>query len=166
MSTTFEMLRIGADYNLQHAEALYADIAAEQMTTQPGVVNHPAWTLARLLHYQPSIFSLIRGEAVDDPGHHPDASTYDAGSTPTADPTVYPSKDALLERFRANHRVIAASLQHAQPDVLSAPPGLARWVTPFETILHALIYLLVFHEAEHLGQVAAWRRAMGMPPAA
>ncbi len=166
MSTALEILRAGAQINLAHAQALLADIPAAQMAAQPGgVVNHPAWTLAHLLHYHPAILSLARREPVADPGQHALAKQYDAGSTPVAELSRYPGKGELLERFCTSHARIAAALRDTTAKTLVSPPGLARWVQPFGTTQYALTYLLVFHEAEHLGQLAAWRRALGLPPA-
>ena len=35
----------------------------------------------------------------------------------------------------------------------------------FPTLGHALVHVLVGHTAAHVGQLADWRRAMGLPPA-
>jgi len=147
------------------AERLLADIDRKRMSMQPaGVVNHPAWTLAHLIHYHPAILALIRGQAVPDPSMHPDARRFDAGSVPVDDPSLYPNKSQLLDRFRDGHRRIDAALRDAPEDRWSQPPDLARWAEGFGTTAHVLQYLMVHHEAEHLGQLAAWRRAMGFGP--
>jgi len=43
-------------------------------------------------------------------------------------------------------------------------PGLDHWAEEVGITARVLQYLMVFHEAEHLGQLAAWRRAMGLGP--
>lgn len=158
MSPT-HLLIAGWQHNLDLAERLYADIPDHPMTSQPGgLPNHPAWTLAHLLHYHPAILALARGETVSDPGEHPDAHRYDAGSTPVDDPAAYPPKAELLDRYRRNHDAVAQALRDAPADRLDQQPGLARWVRTFPTTGAALQYLMVFHEAQHLGEVTAWRR--------
>ncbi|HJY31210.1 MAG TPA: hypothetical protein VJ306_24450, partial [Pyrinomonadaceae bacterium] len=34
----------------------------------------------------------------------------------------------------------------------------------FPTIRHALTQVLIGHTANHIGQLSAWRQAMGLPP--
>lgn len=154
----------GWHLNLAKAEALLADIPPDQITRQsPEVVNHPAWTLAHLIHYHPAIISLARGEAVADPATAPHAERYDAGSTPVDDPSLYPAKDALLAQYRAGHEEVVKLLKTAPSGRLTQPPGLPRWEQAFGTTRHALVYLMHYHESLHLGQVMVWRRAMGRP---
>jgi len=89
---------------------------------------------------------------------------FDAGSIPTDAPSGYPAKPELLERYREGHQDIERALRDAPPGRLEQPPGLERWAEGFGGTGHALQYLMVHHEAEHLGQIAGWRRAMGFGP--
>ncbi len=165
MSDVAELLIAGWLLNLKKAEELLADISADEMTRQPhGVVNHPAWTLAHLIHYHPAITSLARGQAVADPAAAPNANRYDAGSTPVDDPSLYLAKDALLARYRSGHAEVTKLLETAPPERLLQPPGLPRWEQAFTTTRHALVYLMHYHESLHIGQIMVWRRAMGRPP--
>jgi len=164
-TTCIDVLIGGWRDNLELAERLFRTISDEQMTAQPdGVVNHPAWTLAHLIHYYPAILSLAEGREILDPGKHPDAPRYDAGSAPVDDPSEYPSRSELLTRYRRGHEDVERALVGADLVLLERPPGLARWAQGFGSTARALGYLMVFHEADHLGQLAAWRRAMGWPP--
>lgn len=164
MPQSIDLLLAGWQQNLHQAEVLFATIPAERMTEQPRVVNHPAWTLAHLIHYHRPILNLARGEAVQDPGKHSDAPHYDAGSTPVDDLSQYPTKDELLMSFRDGHERIAHALEVAPADLMEQPAGLPRWAESFGATADALGYLMIFHEAVHLGQVMAWRRALGMGP--
>jgi len=164
-TTCIDLLSCGWSANLELAERLLATIADERITTQPaGVVNHPAWTLAHLVHYHPAILALVDGRTVPDPASHPDADRFDAGSTPVDDPSQYPTKAALIRRYRHGHQRIETALGQAPTDRLNQPPGLTRWTEGFGTTARVLQYLMVFHEAEHLGQLVAWRRAMRLGP--
>jgi hypothetical protein len=49
------------------------------------------------------------------------------------------------------------------PAVLERPIPLERWTGRFPRIADATLYLMLSHEAAHLGQVSAWRRAGGRP---
>lgn len=155
-----EMLVSGWRRNLQAVEELFSEVPADRLTHQPGGVNnHPAWTLCHLMHYHPAILSAIQGQAIQDPANHPDAARFDAGSIPADDPAVYPEKNELLNAYRQTHARIAQQLGTASASTLARPPGLARWAEVFNTTAELLVYLMLHHEATHLGQVVAWRRA-------
>ena len=160
-----ELLSAGWQQNRQQLEALFRDIPDDAMTRQAaGAINHPAWTLAHLIHYHPAILSLLRGQPVSDPATARHTERYDAGSTPVDDPSQYPGRDALLTAYRANHDEARQLLETVSTDTLSQPPGLPRWAEGFETTARALVYLMHVHEALHIGQLMVWRRAMGWPP--
>lgn len=162
---TKTLLLVGWRQNFERTETLIESVPAQRMTTQPnGMANHPAWTLAHLIHYHPAILSVVRAEAVSDPGQHPDAPRYDAGSTPIDDPTEYPSKRALMADYRGGHDLVAEALTSMSVAQLQQPPRLARWASHFGDSAELLTYLMIYHEATHLGQIMAWRRLMGWPP--
>lgn len=165
MNNVATMLAYGWGLNLSKLKALLADIAPHAMTHQPaGVVNHPAWTIAHLVHYHPAIVSMLRGEPVADPGLHADASRFDAGSTPVDDAGAYPQKEALLANYRRGHQEAERLLQQIGTDVLHRAPALQRWATAFGNVEKALVYLMLYHESLHIGQIMVWRRAMGLAP--
>jgi len=157
------LLRQGVDSNRKIARHLFATIPAERATEQPaGVVNHAAWTIAHLNHYHPAILDLIQGRAVRDPGQHPDAARYDAGSTPTADPGAYPAWADLAARYNRAHDGIHEALGSVSHQALAQPPKLERWAEAFADTASALQYLLVHHEALHLGALTVWCRVTGL----
>lgn len=157
------LLHQGLVSNREVAQSLFATIPAERATEQPpGVVNHAAWTIAHLNHYHPAIMDLIQGRAVHDPGQHPDAARYDAGSTPIADPGAYPSWGDLVSRYDRAHADILEALGTVSHQTLAQPPGLARWAEAFADTASALQYLVVHHEAIHLGELTVWCRATGL----
>lgn len=155
------LLLSGWRQNAAKVRELMGEVTADNMTMQPeGVVNHPAWTLAHLIHYHPAIFHLALGEAVEDPALEPNAAFYDEGSTPVADTSVYPTRNELLNHYLAGHVRIEKALAHAPESLFAKPPGLARWTKAFATTGDALVYLMLVHESQHVGQMMVWRRAM------
>ncbi len=165
MSEVNTLLMNGWRQNRQQLEALLTDVSTDGMTRQPhGVVNHPAWTIAHLIHYHPAILSLLRGEVVDDPATATDADLYDAGSTPVHDSSLYPDRQTLLERYCNHHEQVIELLAGVESATFDRPPGLPRWAEAFGTTDCALVYLMHVHEAMHIGQIMVWRRAMGWPP--
>lgn len=143
------------------AQSLLKNVAADQYVLQPaGVVNHPAWTLSHLIHYHPAILSLLRNEPVADPANAPNVNLYDEGSTPQPDPTLYLPGDELLAAYLKSHAHVLEALKQAPDECFSQKPGLERWAKAFPTVADNLVYLMLLHESQHLGQVMVWRRAL------
>lgn len=148
-------------YALEYLREQVADLLPADLVAQPpGATNHPAWTIGHLIF----ACELIGGVIGLQPWL-PDGWTkrYGSGSTPTADSGQYESKDDLLAHLRdAQTRVMnaAARLDDAQLDQPFPHPS---YLEVFPTVRHALVQVLVGHTAFHIGQVAVWRKAMGLP---
>jgi len=149
--------------NLMVTEMLVQDLTAEQMTAQPhGLINHPAWNIGHLVKSSHDACQLVGIESSLPDGWE---ETFKAGTPPNPDPGANPTKEELLEQFRACHERISAALPQIDPDTLAKihPDEGARKYFP--TVGDHLIYMMTAHEMDHMGQVAAWRRAMGLKPA-
>jgi len=90
--------------NSDYAARLVSDLSDEQMMLQPApegkaAANHPAWILSHLNVYLPVIASVIQGENFDDPK----SNQFGMDSKPEADPSIYASKDTLINEFVAGH---------------------------------------------------------------
>ena len=164
MTTAIDLLINGWNRNHAKAVELTEHVPNEIATNQlGGIVNHPAWTFAHMNLYHDAILSLACGERINDPGKHPDAPKYDAGSIPVHDPDAYPPLDELVRAYTVKHEQIEATLRDAQPSLLDHPPRLERWAEALGTTGQTLNYLMLYHESTHLGQLMAWRRAAGLP---
>ena len=156
------------DFNLAYARQLVSDLTESQMTTSParGLENHPAFTLGHLViasamvcedlggDYQvPEAWSeLFRRKGPGDP------------RLPNPDGTQYPSKANLLHALEQQHQQIKTLLANITEEKLSKPERW-RFHNYLPTLLDATLFMCVNHEAMHLGQLAAWRRAMALPSA-
>lgn len=148
------------DNNDDYAQRLVADLPDAQMTHQPAAnMNHPAWVLSHLHAYHPVIVALIQGQTFDDPKHHP----FGMQSKPVVDASVYPTKAVLVDAFVQGHAQVKSALAASDSAALNAPVLLDRWKTVMPTVALALGYLMLLHEATHLGQLSAWRRVQGLP---
>jgi len=148
--------------NGDYAERLVADLSPAEMASQPvpGVtLNHPAWALAHLAVYPPVLLDMLEGRVPEDPAGH----QYGRNSRPLDDPAAYPPKDALVAHFLTVRHRLAEAFDRADESRVGAPPTLERWQERFPTIWHVALHLMTSHEATHLGQVSAWRRAGGRP---
>lgn len=148
--------------NLDYARRLAADIPADQMAAQPFPgMNHPAWILGHLAFYGDFAAKLMGlEEPTLDPVFGP---RVDNQSTPAGDPALYPARDELLAAFERGHGRLAEAVAAAGPDQLARPMPIERIRSRFPTVGDMLLYLMTAHEAIHLGQLSAWRRAMGLP---
>ena len=153
--------------NLHIAKRLVADLTAEQMCQQPhGVVNHPAWSLGHLVFSSVGLLKALGhdaslpvgwGEAV--------GAAAGAGGIPSSDPSGFPSKDELLSTLESLHDRVTTAVKAADAATLATPypdEGARKY---FPTIGDHVVFLMTSHEMDHLGQLAAWRRAMGLGPA-
>jgi hypothetical protein len=145
-----------------YVQKLVADLTDADMVSQPvpGVtMNHPAWTLGHLSPYHHVCAAMLMGEPFSDPMH----ATYAKGTKPSTDAAAYPPKATLLTDYLAGHDLLTTALKAADPSVLAKPIPLARWQERFPRIADALLYLMLSHEATHLGQISSWRRAGNRP---
>lgn len=158
-------------WNLEYARALVADLSETQCTESlgPGLENHPAWTIGHLVTGS-DILAFDLGLERDLPeGWRELFQRRGPGDPRLPDPdrNAYPPMEDLLTELERQHLRVEGvwRAKHAAGDAeLSAP---LKW--RFDEALPALndvaLFLAVSHEAMHLGQLAAWRRALGLPSA-
>ena len=150
-------------FNLNLAKRLVGDLTPEQMCGQPhGVVNHPAWSLGHLAGASVGALKALGHEASLPEGW---GDTFKTGGIPSGDPSAYPSKDELLSTLESLHDRVAAAVKAADSATLAAPHPQEGMRKYFPTVGDHVVFLMTSHEMDHLGQLAAWRRAMGLGPA-
>ena len=145
-----------------YARQLVADLSSEEMVSQPvpGVVmNHPAWVFSHLSVYPPVVSAILRGQRFEDPAN----ARFGKNSKPEPKSDVYEPKDELMGRYFAGRNAAAIALRECDAETLGAEPPLERWKGRFLTVADLLMHLMLEHEAQHMGQVSAWRRAGGRP---
>ena len=145
--------------NLKRAGRLVDDLTGEQMVAQPsGVINHPAWTLGHLGATSDALAGML-----GLPSTFPDAwrEACRMGSIPSGDAADYPGKAELLEQLRAQHERVAEAVAAVDAERLQQPTP-PRLRERFPTIGDFAAALMTMHEGHHLGQLAAWRRALGL----
>jgi hypothetical protein len=146
--------------NAEYGVRLVGDLKDEQFVAQPvagRVMNHPAWVLNHLNLYAGIAVKLCRGEAFEDPADHPHGQKSEPLARLDEDPKV------MVATWRTLHDEGTAALARATAALTGAPNPLARWRAMHPTVGDMLVTLMVKHESAHLGQLSAWRRAMGLP---
>ena len=150
-------------FNLGHIERLVKDLTDEQMVGQPnGVVNHPAWTLRHLASSSNFLATTLGLESTTpaewDQGGSP-------GGAPSGNAADYPTKAELLAALKAQHERVDAAVSTADPE-LFAKDAAEEMRSYFPKVGDLIDYMLTAHEGTHIGQISAWRRAMGLKPTA
>ena len=144
---------------LGYGELLLSDVTESEMTAQPvDGMNHPAWVLGHL--------AIAFDRHAEYAGVERELRNWDSlfgmGSTPSADADAYPSKDELLKAWKAAGERFAAAVESANEAALQTPTE-GPLVGPFPTTADFLSFSLTSHTSIHLGQLSAWRKAMGRP---
>lgn len=149
-------------FNLGVAARLVGDLTPEQMVRQPaGVVNHPAWSLGHLAMTANRLAVMFGLESQAPEGW---SQIFATGGVPSGDPSLYPSKEELLAFLTAQHERNTAAVLKADPAWFATPLPDERRRKFFPTVGDMAVMMMTSHEMNHLGQMAAWRRAMGLGP--
>lgn len=145
--------------NLTFTRMLVEDIRPDEMPRQPnGVINHPAWTLGHLSFTADSLGQMLGLESVLPTGWD---DKFKAGF-PTNEPSAYPAKQELLDALAEQHERNTKAFMEANASLFSAPHPDEQTRAVFPTKGDLIIFLMTTHEGNHLGQIAVWRRAMGL----
>lgn len=156
------------NFNRNYAKKLVEDIPQEKMHFKPsaGLDNHPAFTIGHLVTAYANLVNNLTGEFILAPGFKELFLRQGPGdpTLPSPDVQSYPDKDALLKELDAQHERLVNLLQTISPEKLSTPFEW-RLGAHFPTYGDRILFLCANHYAMHLGQLAAWRRAMGMDSA-
>ncbi len=154
------------DFNLLYAKALVEDLSAEQMTFIPaaGLLNHPAFTLGHLVTGSAMMAEDLGAEGYL-PGGWPELFQRKGPNDqtrPDADVTKYPSKNELTLELEKQHEKVKKALTTINADRLNEEVKW-RFGKHMPSMLDLVMFMCISHESMHLGQLAAWRRAMELP---
>lgn len=156
------------NFNRLYAKQLIADVPQEKMNLKPGpgLDNHPAFTIGHLVTAYANLMNNLTGEFILAPGFKEVFLRQGPGdpTLPNEDVSVYPNKEALLKELDAQHERLVNHLR-SLPDAKLNEAFDWRLKAYFPTYGNRIMFLCVNHYAMHLGQLAAWRRAMGMESA-
>ncbi len=151
------------DRTVAFVHELVADLSDDEMIVQPqGVPNHAAWTLGHLVFS----FQAIACELGDAPWLGGEwESRFGYGTAPEKTASQQLGKDALLAALSDASRRLRTALLAAGEAGLAAPVPDVDARRTFPTTGDAVLQVVAAHAAFHAGQLAAWRRAIGRPPA-
>jgi uncharacterized damage-inducible protein DinB len=162
MTMKEDLLRAAA-VNSAYAKKLVADIPDDQMAAQPAPgMNHAAWVLGHLTFVADSMIRVF-----DQPFSMSKEwiELFNLASKPTAERARYPSKAELWDAYEKAYARLTAAVEAASSESLAREFPNPKLRTMLPTVGVAMVHILTSHHALHLGQLSAWRRALGMPPA-
>lgn len=152
------------DFNLAYAKALVIDVPAVLMTHVPaqGFENHPAFTLGHLVSGCAMLVEDLGGK-FEMPNEWESLFRRKGPGDerlPDLDKKKYPAKEILIEALEAQHKKVNALLLNLTTADLTKKITW-RFSNYFPCLEDYVAFMCLQHEAMHLGQLAAWRRAMG-----
>jgi hypothetical protein len=149
-----------------YAEALTKDIPADKFASMPHpTMNHPAFIIGHLSIYPNRLFQILGKpeKVVEKAGF---ADLFAAGKPCVDQPGHYPHKDEIVSYFFERYQAIADEVATLPDETfLGENPMQGRMKELLPNLGSALIFMLHNHTMMHLGQLSAWRRAMGLPSA-
>lgn len=159
----FETERRLYAFLLDYAHSLVADIDDADLARIPiPGMNHPGWILGHL-----ALAADYGVAQLDGTVTLPEtwSKQFGPGSPALFDRAAYPSKDSLIQTHRDAHARLSAASETATPEVMARPHtlSLAFLKGKIDTKGELVSHLMTTHEATHIGQLSAWRRATGRP---
>ncbi|MEM7755389.1 MAG: DinB family protein [Planctomycetota bacterium] len=173
MSLTAAVLARPVGRMIMLAKGLVTDISADRFARfpiadgKPVTINHPAFALGHLVLYPSRIAGVcgLDANTVAPPEGFEDLFAPGVECRDDADGTVYPNKDTMIAAFVDSHERVAELIAGLRDEDLDRELENERYRDAFGTSGGATAFLLGGHAGFHLGQISAWRRAMGMPSA-
>ena len=153
------------DFNLAYAKGLVADLSDEQMTMIPakGLDNHPAWTIGHLVSGSADLARDLGADFQMPVGWDELFVRQGPGDPrkPELDKTRYPPKQMLIAELENQHEKVKRLLKSTEEKRFSEPLTW-RFGNFMPTLGDVVVFMCINHESMHLGQLAAWRRSMGL----
>lgn len=168
MDELVEIISRQLDFNMIYAKRLVVDLNDKMMTHScgAGLENHPAWTLGHLITGAAMNTEDLGGEFIVPNGYEALFLRKGPGDPrkPDTNTALYPKKEELLVEFERQHERLKLQLQKASSLQFNTE---IKWrFAPYLPKTRDLIvFMCTSHESMHLGQLAAWRRAMNLPSA-
>jgi hypothetical protein len=158
---------------LKYAERLLIGIPLPSSARFPTIhdttitINHPVFTLGHLSIYPVQLARLsdLDPAACDVPQKYFDLFKIGTPCLDDKSGDVYPPLSEVTERFFSGMEYFLSKVSEIPNEVLTRPLEDAGRRERFGTLGPFIAYILTAHPMTHLGQLSAWRRCFGLPPA-
>ena len=170
MPTIGPMIAASARLGLGYAERLLKDVRPGQFARLARIgdtvieSNHPAFIYGHLSLYAPRVIVQVGGEAAKflPPANFTELFSKDAKCVDDPDGSIYPPMGEITSAMLDGYRAAADALERADDALFSAenPNEAMRGKFPTTGAMHA--FYVGGHLMLHMGQMSAWRRAVGL----
>ncbi len=161
--STADYIVPAASTSIHYGQLLAESIPAQQFAHMPHPgMNHPAFCLGHMVLSANAVLKMLgREDLVAEPEGWGDLFEQDVECV--EQDGRYPEKDLIVQLYVASHEAAVQVLPTTPEEVFQREnPAEGRFKELAPTIGAAVNFLLVFHHSVHLGQVSAWRRAIGL----
>lgn len=168
-----QMIVASAKVSRGYAERLLAGITPQHFARTPNIsgktvnTNHPAWVYGHLATYPVKIAAMAGLDAARfaAPANFEELFKDGTQSRDDAGGTIYPAMDAITSAFFKTHDALYEVLGGVDDAALAAPTPDPKARERFPLLGSRVLFMCNNHVMMHMGQVSAWRRCMGLPPA-
>ena len=157
---------------LGYAERLLRDMPINEATrfARPGghlvESNHPCFIIGHLSLYAPKMLDQLDQPGLVIPAGFAEVFDKTAVCQDDPDGTIYPPFEAVTAFFLAGHQQLLTVLRAADPVLFDREnPAEGPLKKRFPTLSSVHAFYCGGHIMMHLGQLSAWRRMHGLPPA-
>lgn len=164
-STTGQSIADCLRVTLNYADMLVKDIPEDKFAHMPHEnMSHPAFCIGHQAMYPNRVLTMIgRDDLVEQkPGY---AELFEANATCVEQDGRYPQKDEIIAHYHERHQKLLDALPDVPESVFQQEnPAEGRMRKMFPTIGGVTNFYVNNHNMLHLGQISAWRRAVGLGP--
>ena len=168
-----EMIAQSADIVVNYAQRMAAGIPEDSFARFPAAgdrrveTNHPAFIYGHLSLYPSRIVDDLGGDTSGIGPQPADEELFSPAAKCVDDPggNIYPASEVLLQRYFKAMTAATEALRSASDEQFMATNPNEKMRTKFGTIGAMHGFYIGGHSMMHIGQLSAWRRVMGLPPA-
>jgi hypothetical protein len=168
-----EIMICTANHALAYTERLLVGIPQEKFArfafagAEPIRSNHPSFILGHLSLYGPRILNDLNfaaGKTLIAPEFEAIYSK-DAQCMDDPDGSIYPPMERVVETYFNAYRQTLELIKNVPDSDYDRPNPNQGAIARFPTMGAMHVFYLGGHLMLHLGQLSAWRRVVGLPPA-
>jgi len=155
-------------FNIEYAKQCVIDVKEDLMTFSPypGLENHPSFTLGHLVSGKALVIRALNGDYQLPQNWKELFGRNGPGDPrrPESNHGQYPSKQDLLNELNASNDVLLDAIENTKESEMIQPYSW-KYSSIFPNLKDMVWFMCSIHESMHLGQLAAWRRAVDLPSA-
>ncbi|SRR6056297_927365 len=162
-----------AKLSMGYAQRLLTDVSADQFhrlapgANGPVASNHPAFVYGHLSLYAARMVADVGGDAaaIEPTQAFLDAFNHGVACVDDPEGSIYPPMEVITERFFTSYETAITMVATIDDAIYAAPNPNEAMRERFSSMASMHAFYLGGHMMIHMGQISAWRRMMGLPPA-